>query len=176
MGFSSRVDGSAPAFDRWSAYVESRVPAIVERAVVSGAFAEHEISPVLSEAADLAREVDHVVAPSLTHRDLHLANLVAGDDGRLAAIVDWDAAEAWDPMVDFVKLRWQACSRFDGAEEALWAAYSPAGEPRMQRERLHIVDVLELANGVANSKMEGWARYEAQNRSWLAAALERSGH
>ncbi len=173
--FSSRVDGSSPRFGRWSEYVASRVPAIVRRSVVSGAFSEREITELLSPLPALCVRVDPVVTPTLCHRDLHLGNLIAGQDGALRAIVDWDAAEAWDAMVDFVKLRWQVLDRYPGAEEALWAGYAAGGDPPMLAERLHIVDLLELANGVANSRLEGWSHYEDQNRRWLAAALERSG-
>jgi aminoglycoside phosphotransferase (APT) family kinase protein len=168
--FSSRVDGSASSFARWSDYVADRVPSIVRRCVDTGAFSGAEIGDIFSALPDLCARVDPVVTPALSHRDLHLPNVVAGVDGRVRAIVDWDAAEAWDPMVDFVKLRWQVMSRFPGAEAALWSGYWSDGSPPMLRERLRIVDLLELTNGVANARIEGWSDYEAQNRRWLALA------
>jgi aminoglycoside phosphotransferase (APT) family kinase protein len=168
--FSSRVDGSASCFARWSEYVAWRVPSIVRRGVESGAFSEAEIVEIFSVLPDLCARVDPVVTPALSHRDLHLPNIVADSDGKVRAIVDWDAAEAWDPMVDFVKLRWQVIGRFPGAEQALWSGYSSGELPPMLEERLRIVDLLELTDGVANSRLEGWSECEAQNRRWLALA------
>lgn len=168
-GFSSRVDGSAPAFALWSEYVASRVPSIVRRCVEAGTFSRTEIDDIFSVLPELCARVDPVVNPALSHRDLHLGNVLAGVDGRVRAIVDWDAAEAWDPVVDFVKLRWQVMGRFPGAREALWSGYSDEAVP-MLRERLAIVDLLELTNAVANSRLEGWSDYEAQHRRWLAQA------
>jgi len=174
-GFGSRLDGSAPWFGRWSEYVEWRAGAIARRCIDTGVLAQGEATAVLSAAVELARRVDGVVAPALTHRDIRPANLVAGDDGRLAAIIDWDAAEAWDPMVDLVKPRWWVFGEHPGAEEALWSGYSAGGRPPMLRERLQIVDLLELTNGMANARTEGWDHYEEENRRFLAASRAEFG-
>jgi aminoglycoside phosphotransferase (APT) family kinase protein len=166
--FSSRVDGSAPAFDAWHGYVEYRLGQVRERALGSGAFSEAELDALLSPIPALAAAVSPAVAPTLTHRDLHLHNVVAGPDGAVRALVDWDAAESWDPLVDFVKLRWQVLDGDPVATEELWRGYG--SRPERLEERLAILDVLELTNAVANARLLGDAAYEAANRANLAEA------
>jgi aminoglycoside phosphotransferase (APT) family kinase protein len=53
---------------------------------------------------DAVFNVDQFVRPTLVHRDLNLDNLLADEDGNLAAILDFDQAEAWEPMADRLKL------------------------------------------------------------------------
>lgn len=166
--FSSRVDGSAPAFDEWPGYVEYRLAGVGARALRSGAFDVAELARLFGPLPALAAEVSPSVRPTLTHRDLHLGNLVAGPDGTLRAIVDWDGSESWDPLVDFVKLRWQVLDGHLGAADDLWRGYG--GRPERLEERLGILDVLELVNAVANARLERDAPYEAANRRYLARA------
>jgi len=167
--FSSRVDGSAPAFDTWQRYVEYRLRAVGGRALRSGAFDEAELATLFEPIPGLAAEVSPFVQPTLTHRDLNQGNIVAGPDGSVRALVDWDAAEAWDPLVDFVKLRWQVFDGHPDAAEDLWRAYGT--RPERLEQRLAILDVLELTNAVANARLDGDTAYEAANRRYLAAAV-----
>ncbi|MGH8996896.1 MAG: aminoglycoside phosphotransferase family protein, partial [Acidimicrobiales bacterium] len=129
--FSSRVDGSAPGFPTWRQYVDHRVPAITRRSLDAGAFTESELRAIFDPLPRLCDAVAHVVAPVLTHRDLHLANLLTDPHGGLRAILDWDAAEAWDAAVDLVKLRWQVLRRHPAGEVALWSGYSSGTPPPM---------------------------------------------
>lgn len=64
-----------------------------------------------------------VVPPRLTHRDLHLDDVIATEDGRAAAIVDFDRAEARDPAADPVKPRRQICGEYPGSEAAFRAGH-----------------------------------------------------
>jgi aminoglycoside phosphotransferase (APT) family kinase protein len=167
-GFSSRVDGSAPAFDEWPGYVAFRIEGVRARALRSGAFDEHELDRLFGPLPALAAAVSPSVRPALTHRDLHPGNLVADADGTLRAVVDWDGSEAWDPLVDFVKLRWQMLDDHPDAADDLWQGYG--GRPEHVEERLAVLDVLELVNAVANARLDRDARYEAANRHYLARA------
>jgi aminoglycoside phosphotransferase (APT) family kinase protein len=170
--FTSRVDRSAPEFDRWGDYVTYRLGGVVERALAAGVFSERDLRPLLADIGPLAESLSAVVAPALTHRDLYLDNVLAGRDGQVCALVDWDTAEAWDPVVDLVKLRWQVFDRFPGASEAFRRAYDALAAPfEMLRERLYVVDVLELVNTVANARLAGWVNFEEQSRFNLTRAV-----
>jgi aminoglycoside phosphotransferase (APT) family kinase protein len=170
--FTSRVDRSAPGFDRWGDYVTYRWGGVVERAVAARVFTERDLRPLLADVGPLADAVSPVVAPALTHRDLYLDNVLAGPDGQVCALVDWDTAEAWDPVVDLVKLRWQVFDRFPGASEAFRRAYDERAAPfEMLRERLYVADVLELVNTIANARLAGWANFEEQSRRNLIKAV-----
>jgi Ser/Thr protein kinase RdoA (MazF antagonist) len=168
--FSSRLDGSAPRFDDWAGYVGYRVPQIVERARVCSTFGDRQLASFRDEALDLASTVTGDVRPALCHRDLHLDNLRASDDGRLVAVLDFDVAEAWDPAVDMVKPRWQAFPDFDGAREAFDNAYfGDDGPPDQWDLRVRLATLLELVNTVANARAAGDSAYESQTRDQLAA-------
>jgi hypothetical protein len=163
--FTSRVDRSAPVFDRWGDYVVYRLGGVIERALGAGVFSERELRPLLADIGPLANTVSPVVTPALTHRDLYLDNVLAGPGGDVCALVDWDTAEAWDPVVDLVKLRWQVFDRFPGASEAFRRAYDERAAPfEMLRQRLYVVDVLELVNTISNARLAGWANFEEQTR------------
>ena len=166
-GFSSRLDGSAPAFTTWIEYVEYRLPQIERRG--GGAFAPGEFAYIANVARETAAAVAPTVTPALTHRDLFFDNLLVRPDGHLVAILDWDAAEAWDPAIDLVKPRYQMFSSApEAAVDAFWAAY-----PALDRldERLLVVDLLEQANAVANARITGDTEYEQRCRRWLRSAL-----
>ena len=166
--FSSRLDGSAQEFESWIEYVEYRLPQIERRG--ADVFTPSEFALIARSVRDHAAAVSAVVTPTLTHRDLFFDNLLVRSDGHLVAVLDWDAAEAWDPAVDLVKPRAQM---FPAAREdavaAFWSAY-----PALDRleERLRVVDLLEHANAVANARLAGDRDYEQRCRHWLEAALQ----
>ncbi len=86
------------------------------------------------------------------HRDLYLDNLLAGPDGTLVALLDFDLAEAWDPAGDLVKLRWQVLPEFPAAADALMAGYTEVdGLPPQFERRVWVTEVLELVNYAANA-------------------------
>jgi Ser/Thr protein kinase RdoA (MazF antagonist) len=170
--FSSRLDGSAPGFERWGDYVAHRARGIEERGRRSGFMEAGRLADALERVARLADELSPLVRPSLTHRDLYLENVLAGPDGRLCGLIDFDLAEAWDPAVDLVKPRWQVFPRIPGAEAAFRSAYgAEVGALEAARERLRVVDVLELANAAANARLEGRRDYAEFNRTNLERVL-----
>ncbi len=165
--FSSRLDGSAPEFSTWIEYVEYRLPQIEQRG--ADVFAPGEFAYIAGVVRETASAISPVVAPTLTHRDLFFDNLLARADGRLVAILDWDAAEAWDPAIDLVKPRFQMFSVVSpAAVDAFWASYLSLD---LIDERLLVVDLLEQANAVANAPILGDSEYEQRCRRWLRAAL-----
>jgi aminoglycoside phosphotransferase (APT) family kinase protein len=165
-GFCSRLDGSKPSFGRWDDYVAFRWSEVRARVEAAAAFGEAEISDLERELAESAAAVADVVRPALCHRDLHLGNLLATPDGGLAAVLDFDGAEAWDPAIDVVKLRWLVFPHQPGAAEAFAAGY---GEPPARwDERVRLVDVLELTNTVANAVATQDESFERSARQRLA--------
>jgi aminoglycoside phosphotransferase (APT) family kinase protein len=154
-GFSSRV-GGVTSFAGWAEYVDYRVPQIAQRVAAVDSFGAVDPISLLDRARAVATEVSPVVAPSITHRDLYLDNLLAGPDGSLVAILDFDAAEAWDPAVDLVKLRWQVLPEYPLiAAEALLAGYTKLDDlpPQFER-RVWVTEMLELINVVANARAQ----------------------
>ena len=60
--------------------------------------------------------------------------------------------EAWDPVVDFHKLRWWIFEEVPGAEEAFLDGYRARLPDHAHfDERFSIVEVLELVNLIANA-------------------------
>lgn len=153
-GFASRF-GGRPSFARWFDYVAYRVPQIVGRLEAAGGLPGLDHRELFDRVLALAQEVSPVVEPRLTHRDLYLDNLLAAPDGSVVAVIDFDIAEAWDPLADLVKLRWQVWPEFPAvAEEEFLRTYASELPPRFQ-ERIWIAEVLELVNYVANGLADG---------------------
>ena len=67
--------------------------------------------------------------PVLVHADFGPSNLLVTDDGRLAAVLDWEFAHAGDPAADLGNLfrARPACAWPDGAEDALARSMRAAG-------------------------------------------------
>ena len=164
--FTSRLDGSAPSFRRWDAYVAHRWSQVSARLERSGAFDGGEIAALGEEVAERAAAVADVASPALCHRDLHLGNLLATADGDLAAILDFDGAEAWDPAIDVVKLRWLVFPRHPGSAGYFSAGYGET--PPRWDERVRLVELLELTNTVANAVLTGDGAFERSARHRLA--------
>jgi aminoglycoside phosphotransferase (APT) family kinase protein len=136
-------------------------------------FSDRERDRLRDEAHDLASAVSGGVRPSLRHRDLHLDNLRAGDDGRLVALLDFDGAEAWDRAVDMVEPRWQVSPYYPGARETFDRAYFDGDAPPERWElRVRLVAPLELVNAVANARTERDSDYEQRARDQLATLAE----
>jgi aminoglycoside phosphotransferase (APT) family kinase protein len=160
-GYSSRLDGSAPAFARWADYVGHRLGQVRDRARRNATLDAATFDRAGRAIAALAGEVDGRARLVLAHRDLHADNLVAGEDGRLLAVLDWDMAEAWDAAAEWFKLDGLLFPAVPGAADPFWAAYRgvhPGDEAWDQRARL--VDLLEslnvLANGVSDQSSPAW--------------------
>jgi aminoglycoside phosphotransferase (APT) family kinase protein len=150
--FTSRLDGSAPAFATWDAYLAYRIPQIDGRARACAWLDDLDLDPLWDALHAAARGLAPVIRPGLTHRDLHVDNILISPCGGLAAILDWDQAEAWDPVADLVKLRWLLFEEVPGSEAAFIEGYgSPAAVHPHLQERLHIAGVVELVNTIAGA-------------------------
>lgn len=167
--FSSRLDGSAPAYERWSDYLAHRLPQVLERVAGTSAFDDDEVTALVSTITALAAEVDADARPAVCHRDLHLDNLLATPSGRLTAVLDFDGAEAWDPAIDVVKLRWLVFPHHPGSAEAFAGAY---GHPPLWDQRVRLCELVELLNAVPNAIAAGDPDFEESARRRLEAVLQ----
>ena len=154
-GFSSRLDGSAPWFETWDAYLDYRIPQIQERIRATECFEPDSVEVLWDEIRRAAHTCAPYIEPRLTHRDLHLDNVIATPSGHLAAIIDFDQSEAWDPAADFFKLELLSFERNRHAREAFYHGY---GNPEIVhpgfRTRLYVAATLELVNQLANVMSE----------------------
>lgn len=150
--FTSRLDGSGPAFPTWGAYVDHRLTQIRARSLANATVDRTLLDRSTDVITVLARDVTDVARPALCHRDLYADNLLVGEDGDLRAVLDWDMAEAWDAAGDWFKLDWLLHPALPGTAEAVDTAYR-AGRGDLPRweERKRLVDVMEALNTVANA-------------------------
>ena len=151
--FTSRLGDDG--FARWSEFLEHRWPAMIGRAERAG------VDPTLiarsqEVATDLAAEVDGVVRPSLCHRDLYLDNVLVDEQGALAALLDFDVAEVWDPLVEQFKLEWFVFEPNPAAREPFFDGYLASDPmPPMFDERVRLASIVELLNHAANWQVQG---------------------
>ena len=115
----------------------------------------------------MAQDVSAAVEPRLTpapasaprsspHRDLYLDTPLAEPGGTGSGLLDLGHAEAWDPVADFVKLRWQVFPLYPGAAETFWSAYTTVSPPLPQfDQRLCIAQFLELTSNIIDAEAAG---------------------
>jgi aminoglycoside phosphotransferase (APT) family kinase protein len=171
--FSSRLDGTAPAFGTWAGYLSYRLGQVMARCRECGALPEPVLTRVSGLVGELAAAASPKAAVTLVHRDLHAGNLLVGPDGRLAAILDFDMAEAWDCAGEWFKLSRLLFPAFGGGEEHFTRAYlarHPAPERWLARRR--VVDLIETANSIPNAMVQGGHDLEAAHRRHLAWLLD----
>jgi aminoglycoside phosphotransferase (APT) family kinase protein len=173
--FSSRLDGSAASFDRWSDYVVHRLQQIRQRCVEHGVPDERTVDRACSAIAALVEAIGDDVRPTVCHRDLYADNVLVDQDGALSAILDWDMAEAWDPAAEWFKLEFLFFPAFPGSARAFATAYHAIHpEPARWTERKSLVDLMETLNSVANTRAQGWSGdFATQARARLDALLAR---
>lgn len=69
-------------------------------------------------------------ADGLAHLDLHTDNLLAGEDGRLTGMIDWEGACGGDPRFDLVRFFFD----LDGHDQPVWEVLEATGiEPEVTR-------------------------------------------
>jgi aminoglycoside phosphotransferase (APT) family kinase protein len=154
--FTSRLDGSAPSFPKWSAYVLHRIPQIRGRCVRHDALDAASLTVACTAVErELGADLDAVVRPTLVHRDLHADNVLVDERGALVAILDWDLAEAWDPAAEWFKLDFKLFGAFPGGEATFRQTYDARHPERpLWDRRVRIVDLLETVNSIANVTAE----------------------
>lgn len=170
--FSSRVDGSSPSFARWSDYLEHRLEQVRDRCRSVRAVDEKDLDRAVALIQDLARAVSSVARPTLCHRDLYAGNVLVDRQGRLAAILDYDAAEVWDTAGEWFKLNWLLFPSFPDSASIFADAYW-AGRPVPPQwdSRLRLVDLLETLNTIPNAMAQRWSEFEAEARRRLQSLL-----
>jgi len=175
--FSSRLDGSAPAFGSWRDYVEHRLGQVRGRCSDGGALDARTLDRTCRAISDLAEEVSEFARPTLCHRDLYADNLVVDDDGALLAILDWDMAEAWDAPGEWFKLDWLLFPEFSNGQASFDAAYRAIHpHPAAWQRRTYLVDLIETLNAIANARLQGWDdAFEARARSRLESLVAGAG-
>lgn len=170
--FSSRLDGSAPQFERWGDYLRHRLAQVRQRWVsVNGldSVTLERASEVVEELADSTSSRAH---PTVCHRDLHADNLLVSDTGELVGIIDWDLAESWDRAGDWFKPSWMLADALALDMKALTGAYLGDDVDRgLWRERVRVVDVIETLNTVPNARLQADEAYEARARRRLTTLL-----
>jgi hypothetical protein len=62
----------------------------------------------------------------LVHLDLHTDNILAGDDGTLTGIIDWEGACGGDPRFDLVRFAYD----LDGHDQPVWDVVEATGIER----------------------------------------------
>jgi aminoglycoside phosphotransferase (APT) family kinase protein len=75
---------------------------------------------VLERVKAVGADADPAWFPTdgLVHLELHTDNVLAGDDGRLTGIIDWEGACAADPRFDLVRYAYD----LDGHDQPVWGA------------------------------------------------------
>jgi len=172
-GFSSRLDGSAPSFARWSDYLAHRLGQVRQRCEATDAVAPAVVERVAARLDRLAGLLDDVAEPVVCHRDLHPGNLILRPDGTIEGIIDWDMAEAWDRAGDWFKLEYEVVRTRPGLRDALVAAYlDGAPEPDRWDERRAAVHLVETLNILPNAATQGWStEYADRAREHLESLL-----
>jgi aminoglycoside phosphotransferase (APT) family kinase protein len=172
--FSSRLDGSAPAFARWSDYVSYRLDRISHRCRSVDAMDEPTLRRCVDAVERLSLEADGAARPTLCHRDLHPDNLLVDDTGVLVGLIDWDQAESWDPAGEWYKLEWMLAEQLGVSTASITAAYFDGHDPpAIWPERLRLVQAMEALNAVPNAVMGGDVEFEKRCRRHLAELLAR---
>jgi aminoglycoside phosphotransferase (APT) family kinase protein len=172
--FSSRLDGSAPTFTTWRAYVDHRLVQIRFRCEETGAVEPVLLNRACALAADLAADVDGSAEAVLCHRDLHPDNLIVDSEGALIGIIDWDAAEAWDRAGDWFKLEFDLLAVHPDGSEILHDAYFGADPlPDRWAERRRLVHLVESLNILPNAVTQDWTdEFSDRARAHLLATLD----
>lgn len=152
----------------WTAHVEIRTENLKRYNRRAGVVAPAEVHAAVAEIRRLAAATAEVVRPTLVHRDLFLRNTLV-DQGRFAAILDFEHARYTDAAVEFVKLGLLLFEKHPGSEAAFKRGYGAL--PARFDERFRAAMGLELLGGIpffARNKMRaGLADYQQRLHEWL---------
>jgi aminoglycoside phosphotransferase (APT) family kinase protein len=173
--FTERIGAPDAALVDWPAVVARTSARAAKKNRSAGVLTELEVSTIVERLARASVDVAGAVAPVLTHRDLYLPNVLVRD-GQFAALLDFEAAKAWDAAFDFVKLGVWVFEPYAGSFEPFMTGYRGlAPAMAMAMERLSLCFGLEhfvvLAHWVETGNAELLAAARARLRGWLAGQL-----
>lgn len=173
--FTERLGSVEASFGDWAALVRRAAERYAAWNDEVGALTTMEIAAIRERLIRGADEVNATVRPALTHRDLYLANVLT-HGGRFAAILDFELAKGYDPLLDFVKLGEFVFELHPESFEPFMAAYRRCAD-RQERteERLALCFALEHFVQVPNWAQTGdeWLlRGSCQRlRDWLQGSV-----
>lgn len=155
QGFSSRLDGSAPRYETWDAYLLARLGDVEARCHAAGAPDRQTVERAGRAIAELAGEVGPHARPAVCHRDLHGDNLLVDSTGQLVGIIDWDAAESWDRAGEWFKLDWMLAPELGVDRLDLTEYFDDSGPPPAWERRVRVVHLIESLNTIPNATTRG---------------------
>lgn len=172
--FTERIGAPDAAVGDWTTVVRRAAERYAEWNRAAGMLAAPEIAAIRERLIGAAAGVAAEVSPAITHRDLYLANVLASD-GRFAALLDFELAKGYDPLLDFVKLGGFVFERWPASLKPFMAAYrhGVGRAPRVE-ERLSVCLALEQFVALPNWVQLGEERLARDTRDRLRAWLRGS--
>jgi aminoglycoside phosphotransferase (APT) family kinase protein len=155
QAFSSRLDGSARQYETWDAYLLARLGDVEVRCHAAGAPDRQTVALASRAIAELAGEVGPHARPTVCHRDLHGGNLLVDSTGHLVGIIDWDAAESWDPAGEWFKLDWILAPELGVDRLDLTDYFDDSAPPPAWELRVRVVHLIESLNTIPNAVTRG---------------------
>ncbi len=170
----ARIGAPDAAVGDWTAVVRRAAERYAEWNRAAGMLAAPEIAAIRERLIGAAAGVAAEVSPAITHRDLYLANVLI-NGGRFAALLDFELAKGYDPLLDFVKLGGFVFERWPASLKPFMAAYrhGVGRAPRVE-ERLSVCLALEQFVALPNWVQLGEERLARDTRDRLRAWLRGS--
>ena len=171
--FTASLADPEQAQPTWLAAVEARLTHLIERTAAAGVLAAVQLDSAAADMLGLARQLSPRVRPVLTHRDLYPPNTVLLSDGAVA-LLDFEHASYWDPVHDWVKLRFWLFEPYPESEVRFRDGHAEVCAPdEAFEDRLRLCTGLELLAGLTywRTRQEHELEREWQRRfaGWLAA-------
>jgi len=169
--FTERIGSPGAAVSDWYTVVQRTTERAAAWNRERGMLTLPEIAAFYDRLLRDTATISAVVKPALTHRDLYLANVLIAD-GHLTAIIDFELAKGYDPLLDFVKLGMFVFERWPDGIEPFMAAYrSRVGHIVSAEERVSVCFALEQFVMLPNWVNLGEARLAKVScdflRDWL---------
>jgi aminoglycoside phosphotransferase (APT) family kinase protein len=153
--FTERIGSPGAAVGDWATLVRRITDRYAPWNDKIAALTPLEVAAIRERLVQSVAAVTDVVSPMLTHRDLYLANVLV-NEGRFAAILDFELAKGYDPLLDFVKLGAFIFERHPERIEPFTAAYRHHSDRLAQaEERLALCLALDQFVQVPNWALLG---------------------
>ena len=124
--------------------LERRRKTNVESGILNREFIDLACSVLVKRIEQLVRGE----TPAITHRDLHLANVLLTDQNEIA-FLDFEHVRFHDPLEDFVKLRLWVFSEYPDFERDFMSAYKQQIDwPDTAEDRIEVYSAFEYLAGI----------------------------